>query len=176
MKNKESKGFESYPAWMVLVYNVFSFSVYFVGLYLLYLVWPVLAYVFFVYVLYLEFSVYKEGCRYCYYYGKVCIAGKGKIAKLFFKKGDPKKFCVRTLSFKDFIPQLLGSIIPIIAGIYLLIKGFNWIILVLTLWPLVIWFLGNPIIYGKLACPNCKQGKICCPACEFFMKKEKKKK
>jgi hypothetical protein len=176
MKNnkKEPKGFENYPAWMVLVYNLFSFSLYFVGIYLLYLIHPILGVAFFAYAIYLEFSVYKGGCVHCYYYGKVCVSGKGKIAKLFFKKGEHKKFCERTLTFKEFIPQLFASIIPIAAGAYLLIKDFNWFILILTIWPLVIWFLGNPIIYGKLACPNCRQGSICCPACEFFMKKYKK--
>ncbi len=172
---KEPKGFESYPLWMVLVYNLISLSVYFAGLYLLYIVWPWLALLFFIYILYLEVRTYKEGCRYCYYYGKVCVAGRGKIVKLFFKKGNPKNFCKKPVSFKDFIPHLFVSIIPIGAGIYLLIQDFNWFILLLTVWPVIIWFAGNPIIYGELACPNCKQCQICCPVANYFIKKEKKK-
>ena len=173
---KQPKGFESYPLWMVLVYNLISLSVYFAGLYLLYLVRPWLALLFFIYILYLEVRTYKEGCVNCYYYGKVCVAGRGKIAKLFFKKGDPKNFCKRAVSFKDFIPHLLVSIIPIVAGIYLLIMDFRWFILVLTVWPVIVWFAGNPIIYGELACPNCKQCQICCPVAQYFIKKEKDKK
>ncbi len=40
-----------------------------------------------------------------------------------------------------------------------------------SLWPVLVMAAGNPVIYGKLACPHCKQGRIACPACEFFMKK-----
>lgn len=127
---------------------------------------------FIVYLLFMEFAIYKRACRYCYYYGKRCVAGKGNIVPLFFKKGEAKKFCERKVSAKEFVPHLLISFIPIIAGIYLLIKDFTWLILGLMLWPLIVNFIGNPILYGKIACPHCKQGAKCCPACEFFMKKK----
>jgi len=168
------EGFECYPLWTVLVYYLISFSTYAVGLYLFYLLYPVLSLLFLVYMLYLEFSVYREGCRYCYYYGKRCVAGRGVLVKFLFKKGDSQKFCERTLSLKDFIPQILASLMPMAAGAYLLYKDFSLLIFGLTVWPIVMWVLGNPVIYGRLACPNCRQGKICCPACEFFMKKTKK--
>lgn len=167
------KLYEKYPIWRVVIFNLVTLSVYAAGLYLMFLLHKWAGILFFFYILFIEFSVYKDGCRHCYYYGKTCVAGRGKIVPLFFKKGEPKKFCERTLSFKDFLPSLLVAIIPIAAGIYLLIKNFNWLILAITLWPLIVNFVGNPIIYGKIACPHCKQGAKCCPACEYFMKKKK---
>lgn len=171
MSKKER--FENYPAWIVIVFNLASWSVHVAGLYILYLLWPVLTLPFLLYILYLEFSVYRGGCVNCYYYGKVCASGRGKLAKLLFKKDDPKKFCLRSVGWKDFIPGFLGSVVTIVVGIYLLVQSFSWIVLIATAWPIVI-FMGNQYTYGELACPNCKQAELCCPVSEFFMKKEKK--
>jgi hypothetical protein len=176
MKRK-FKGFENYPAWAVLVFNLVSWSVQAAGLYLTYLIWPPFALLFLVYIIYMELSVYREGCVSCYYYGKVCVAGRGKIAKLFFKGGDPRKFGEREINWKDLLPSFLGSIVTVVAGIYLLVfqQGFDWFILLVTAWP-VIMFIGNQYTYGELACPNCRQAEICCPVSEFFRKKQQAKK
>jgi hypothetical protein len=169
------KGFETYPLWIVLAFNIVVWSVYLAGFYLLYLIWPVLAYLFVIYILYQEFSVYKEGCRHCYYYGKLCGCGRGKLAKIFLKKGDPKKFTEKTVGLKDFIIPSVVNFIPLIAGIYLLIKDFNWFILVVAVWPVIVMFFGNSLLYGELICPNCKQSYIGCPVSKFFMERAKKK-
>jgi len=172
---KKTKAYENFPIWIVLIYIFISISLYFVGFYLLYLIWSWLILPYLIYILYIEFKIYKEGCIGCYYYGKMCGGGRGKLAKLLFKKGSPNIWRNKKVSFKDFIPSLFISIIPIAAGIFLLIKDFNWLILVFAAWPIIIWFFGNPLIYGELICPNCKQAQICCPVCEYFMKKAMKK-
>jgi hypothetical protein len=172
----KAKVFENYPTWMVFVTNLVSVSVYLDSLFLIYLVWPVLVIPFFIYMVCLELSVYREGCVNCYYYGKVCAFGRGKTAKIFLRKGDPKKFTEKTVGFRDFLPSSLVSIVPLAAGILLLLQEFDWIILGLMVWPLIVMFLGNPVIYGEMACPNCKQAQICCPVCEFFKKRAQKKK
>jgi hypothetical protein len=173
---KKFKGYECYPWWTVLLTNIVSLSVYAAGAYLLYLIWPWLALIFIVFMIYLETSIYREGCVNCYYYGRVCAFGRGKIAKVFLKKGNAKKFCEKEVGFKDFIPYSIANFIPLIAGIYLLILDFRWWILAIALWPLIVLFFGNPILFGELACKNCRQAEICCPVCQFFMKREKKKK
>lgn len=173
---KQPNAFENYPLWSILLANLVSLSVYFTGLYILYLLWPLLALIFLVYVLYNELSVYREGCVSCYYYGKLCAFGRGKIAKMFLKKGSPKKFTEKQVSTKDFIQSSLVSIVPLIAGIYLLIQSFTWPVLIATAWPLVVWFFLNPVVYGEYACIHCKQARICCPVCEYFKKKAMKKK
>jgi hypothetical protein len=173
---KKLKGYESYPGWIVLLSNLITISVLAAGFYLLYLINFWLALVFLVYALYMEASVYREGCVNCYYYGKRCGFGRGLIAKILLKKGNPKKFTEKSVSMKDFLPSMLVSIIPIIAGIYLLITGFSWFILILTVWPVFVWFVVNPKLFGELICPNCKQCSICCPVAEFFKKQAMKKK
>jgi hypothetical protein len=173
---KETGCFDSYPAWIVLVTNLVSLSVYLAGLYLLYLIWPVLSLVFLLYILYMEFSLYREGCRHCWYFGKACAHGKGRIASVFFRKGKPEKFTDREFEAKDFIPHFMVALVPIAAGIYLLLGGLDVLIAALAVWPLIATFVGSPLIYGRLACPHCRQGDLGCPACDFFLKKSRKKK
>ena len=167
---KEPEAFEKYPLSTVFVFQLVSLLNYLVGLYLLSRINTMLAGLFVLYLIGLELSVYREGCVCCYYYGKRCMSGRGKLAALLFKKGDPKKFCAKQVNWKNLLPQVLVSLVPVLAGIFLLLQGFTWPILLLTIFPIFLWFLGNPPIYGKLGCPHCKQGRICCPANEFFGK------
>jgi hypothetical protein len=173
----EGGTFERYPAWVVIVSNLISLSVCLAGVYLLYLIWPLFALLFVIYMIYLEVSVYREGCVRCYYYGKRCFSGRGKIAKLLFKKDEKRKFYEREVKMKHMIPSFLPMVITLIAGIYLVIQGLpniNFMVIGIAIWPLIVMFFGNPIIYGKLSCPHCKQREFGCPSCEFFMKMEKK--
>jgi len=171
----EPKAYEKYPVVNVLVYNLVTLVNYVIGVYILYRVGLVWGLLYAVYLVILEFYLYKEGCASCYYYGKRCVAGKGKIAPLFFRKDDPKKFCERKVTWKNLLPNMMITIFPLIGGGYLMWTGFEWLIAGLMAIPILIWVLGNPLVYGKLACPHCKQGRICCPANDFFGKKVEKK-
>lgn len=173
MDKKEPKVFEKYPLSTVLITNGISLLVCIIGVYLVWqlgMAWGIL---FIVYLLDLEFSAYKHGCSCCYYYGKRCAFGRGKIALFLVKKDNPKKFCQGKVTWKNLSPVILGSLIPVLAGIILLIKDFNWLILVLTIIPIANWFFINRLVYSKLVCLHCKQGRLCCPANDFFSKKQK---
>lgn len=175
MKKKPAV-FEEYPFWIVLIINLVFFTSYAIGAYIFFLVGPVCVILYIAYIVFLEFRQYRESCVSCYYYGKMCAFGKGRIAARFFEVGDPNKFFEKELSPADMIPQFLVLILPLAAGIALLLRNFSWELFVLVLLPPAIWFLGNPIVYGKLACPHCKQGRACCPANEFFSKTQSRKK
>ena len=165
------KAYECYPWSSLLIYNAFCFAQYIIGFILVELANPILGKLFIAYIVYLEVKLYKEGCRHCYYYGKRCFGGRGNVAKLFLKKGDPKKFAEKEVTGKSLIPQMLLLILPTAAGAWMLYQGFSFLILGLVTIPWIIWFVVTPQIYGKMACPHCKQGRICCPANEFFSKK-----
>lgn len=170
---KELKRYECYPWWSVLFDNFVTLSLYAAGFYFLYLIWPWSTIIFLLYLIYLERALYKEGCAHCYYYGKICHSGRGAIAKIFCKRGDPKVFLEKTVSFKDFLPQVVPNLIVLVSGIYLLIlRGFNLFILLLTVWPIVVFFL-NQVTFGQLACPHCKQAEIGCPVYEMFVGQKK---
>ena len=174
MKEGRPKIYEKYPFWMVVVVNILMLAVYVAGAYIMFKLNLITGILYVIYFLILEFQLYKEACTSCCYYGRLCAFGKGVIASLFFKKGDPKKFGERELSFKDMIPQLLVVLIPLAIGVALLAsRGFDVLILIAMLYPVFSWVCLNQINYGKLACIHCKQGSICCPALKFFAKKKK---
>jgi hypothetical protein len=173
MKKTKIKTYENFPAGMVFLAVVQSILIYALGAYILFQfsVWVMV--LFLVYCLLIEFKVLKHSCVNCYYYGKFCGLGRGKICSLFFKKGNPKNFCKRQISWKDLIPDFLVSIIPLIAGIILLIMGFKWHILIILILLLILAFPGTGFIRGNFACKYCKQREIACPAEKLFNKKKK---
>jgi len=173
-KKKSNQIYEQYPASTVFIVSILQLLVFVAGLYIMFTLHWITGILFLIFLIILEIQLYREGCVNCCYYGKRCAFGKGIIASKFFKRGDPKIFRVRNLSWKDFIPQILVVAIPLVVGIALLIsRGFNVLILIAIVYPILSWFFLNNIIYGKLACPHCKQGSICCPALNFFDKSKK---
>ena len=168
------KTYESYPIWSVAIVILLFLAIYLSGAYIMFRLHLIAGILYVLYIVLMEYFVYKEACPNCYYYGKLCFSGRGKLAKLLYKKGDPKKFCEKEMKFKDFIPQIIVVTVPVVVGIALLIsRGFHLLTLIAVLYPVFNWFVINPILYGKLACLHCKQGKKCCPALNFFSKKKK---
>lgn len=166
--------YESYPLGIVLLITTLLLSIYLSGIYIMINLHVVTGTLYIAYLLMLEFYCFREACTCCYYFGKLCAFGKGVIAKIFFERGEGHKFCKRELTFKDIIPQIIVVLLPLLVGIALLVsRGFDKSIFAAAVWPLASWLFLNPIIYGKLACPHCKQGTICCPALKFFSKKKK---
>jgi hypothetical protein len=127
------------------------------------------------YILILEIKLLKSHCVNCYYYGKYCAFGKGKLSALFFKKGSPKEFNRCKINWKDILPDFLVSIIPLIVGIVLLIRNFDWVLLILMIALLLLTSAGNSFVRGSLACKYCKQRKLGCPAEQLFNKKKNKR-
>ena len=172
---KEPKAFEKYPISSVVIYNLVALINYTIGVYLFYQINAIFAWTYLIYLIAVEITIYRDGCVSCYYYGKRCFSGRGMVAPLLFKRGSPKKFCEKEVTWKNLLPTMLTTIPPIVAGGYLLFLSFDWIVVTLMAVPVLTWVVGNPIIFGKLGCPHCKQGRICCPANEFFGKKVEKK-
>lgn len=170
-----NKLYENYPIEKVIITVAIQLLLCVAGAYIMFRLSWITGGLYIAFLIFLERSIYKEGCRYCYYYNKRCAFGRGKLAPIFFKKGNPKKFCEREIKWKDFVPMMLASLIPVIVGIALLIsRGFHLLTLIAILYPIANWFVINPILYGQLACKHCKQGGKCCPALEFFSKSKKK--
>ena len=169
----KTKIYEEYPIWNVILVIILFLAVYTTGSYIMFRLHLITGILYILYIILMEYFVYKEACPHCLYYGQLCFSGRGKLAKLLYKKGDPKKFCEREMKFKDFLPQIILLLVPIIVGIALLIsRGFHLLTLIAIIYPIFNWFCINPTLYGKLACPHCKQGAKCCPALDFFSKKK----
>jgi len=168
--------YENYPKGFVIGANILQLLIYFIGAYIIYLIGLIWLIIFVLYILILEFRLLKLSCIHCYYYGKTCAFGRGKLCSLFFKKGNPNNFIDKKIKWKDLIPEFMLSIVPTIIGIALIIINFNLIIFLLIVFLLILSFPLNGYLRGSLACINCKQREIGCPAEQFFRKNKNKKK
>ncbi len=164
------KTYESFPAPTVSLVILISISIYAIGTYILMGLGIWFAVLFLLYCGWIEFRILKHSCVDCYYYGKLCGLGRGKICSLLFKKGDPQRFVNSQISWTDLIPDFLVSIFPAIGAVVLLIRDFSWLILLLLLILLALAFPGTAIIRGSFACKYCKQREIGCPAERLFNK------
>ena len=168
MKNQEC--YENYPFWIVISANLVFVFIYVIGALVIYqigIIWFVL---YLLYVLLLEVKILRASCIHCYYYGKCCAFGKGKLSRLLFKKGDSNTFRRKQVTWKDVVPDLMVTIIPIIVGVVLLILDFKWLLLLGVILLLLLSSIGNGVIRGSLACSDCKQLELGCPAQQLFSK------
>jgi hypothetical protein len=164
--------YENYPFWIVAISNIFQIAIYAAGAFIMYqfgLVW-LLAYL--LYVAWMEVRVLRKSCVNCYYYGKTCAFGKGRLCGMLFKKGNPKAFFRTNITWKDVVPSFLVTLIPIAAGIVLLVGGFRWTVAIAVVLLFLLGFPVTGMIRGKLACKYCKQRELGCPAERLFNKKK----
>ncbi|MBN2735205.1 MAG: hypothetical protein JXQ82_10195 [Methanomicrobiaceae archaeon] len=168
---EEELCYENYPVRIVFLSNLLTLLIYAAGASLMYMAGFIWAILYILFIAVLEFRLLSRHCVDCYYYGKTCAFGKGRLGAIIFTKGDPKRFIQRKISGKDMIPDLLVIIIPVIAGIALLIFDFNWFIPVLIIILMILGSFGNGFVRGNLACRYCRQRKTGCPALEIFEKK-----
>lgn len=162
--------YDNYPLKVVCFSNIVTFCIYLAGIIILANVGISVALLYLLYILILEFRLIRFHCVNCYYWGKTCAFGKGRISALFFKKGNPEKFCMKSFGWKDMIPDLLVSLIPFFAGIYLLFIRFNLIVLLSLIVLVFLSTKGNAFIRQTYACKYCKQRELGCPAEKLFSK------
>jgi hypothetical protein len=153
---------------MVIVSNLLSFLIYGIGAFILYKFGPIWVICYILYILLLEFRIVSRHCIDCYYYGKTCAFGKGRLSSLFFLKGQPEQFNQKKITGKDIVPDFLVFIVPVLAGIIHLKQGFTWTVLILIITLFLLGFFGNAFVRGQLACRYCQQRKIGCPAEQLF--------
>jgi len=110
----DERRFECYPAWIVLVSQAVSLLMYGLGAFVLLGFGPIAAVAYLGYCAFVEVSVLRGSCRHCYYYGRLCAFGRGKLCSLLFKPGDRQRFLDREPSVRDILPDLLVPAIPVL--------------------------------------------------------------
>ncbi len=165
-----NKTFEDFPLWMIAAYDAVAYGIYLIGFYIMFKSGAILGWLYLIFCLALEVRIMRMSCVNCFYYGKLCGAGRGKLASLLFKRGDPRKFIERDISWRNLIPDMLVSLIPFLMGIYLLITGFNWPLLLAIVVLFLLTTVGNSFTHGSIVCKYCKQRELGCPAEKLFAK------
>ncbi len=167
------KTYDDYPCSTVAVCNAQTLLTYLLGAYLVSFYGALWAVLYIAFCIYLEYALLSKSCTNCYYYGKTCAFGRGRISALLFKKGSARKFLQRKFSWTDLLPSLLASIVPVLAGAFLLFSGFRWDILLAIALLALLFTVGNNYVRGSLACKFCKQRKLGCPAEKAFRQAKK---
>ncbi|RLI55425.1 MAG: hypothetical protein DRO93_11945 [Candidatus Thorarchaeota archaeon] len=170
-KKLYEKGFEEYPITTVITQNLFFliyFGIGFIGLLPLKLFnIPIISLLYAIFlIVMLLFVLRKHLCTNCYYYGKRCSTGWGKLSSLMFKE--------RSGNYESGIKLAgitwgLATLMPVIGIIISLILNFTiyelgLILLFISLTPV------NFILH-KNSCKKCKMRNIC-PASMVKEKKE----
>jgi hypothetical protein len=168
-----SKRYDNFPLWIVLPSNLVSILIYSSGFIITLRLGWIVAVLYLAFILALEYRLLSKHCVACYYWGKTCGFGKGRLSALFFKRGDPLKFCNNKMEWKDMIPDLLVSLMPLLLGIVLLIIKFDFLLFFAVILIIALTTLGNGFIRGSLTCTYCKQRELGCPAEKLFSKDNK---
>jgi hypothetical protein len=172
---RSTTNFENFPWWIILTSNIVSIAIYVLGIFIMVQAGLLIAGFFLLYILFLEFRLIRTHCVNCYYWGKACAFGKGRISAFFFKPGDARLFCAKKMTWKDMIPDMLVLAVPIVTGIILLMIDFHFLLLLEMLFLILLSTFGNGYIRGQLACKHCIQKDLGCPAAQLFNNTEGKK-
>ncbi len=163
--------FDRYPASVVALANALSLAIYALGSAIVArLGWTILT-AYLLYLVTLEVKQLATGCVHCAYYGRTCFSGRGLVASWLFKRGDPSRFA-REMGWLSLLPDMLVLLIPLGAGLFLALRHFDWILLVLMIALVAFAFLGNGYVRGKHACCHCRQRELGCPAEKLFRPKD----
>ena len=95
---ENNKTYENFPVWVPLLAWVLSLSIYVLGSYIFWLLYLPLTAAYILFCLWIEYRILRFSCVNCYYYGKTCGLGRGKLCTLLFKKGNPEKFVEKVIS------------------------------------------------------------------------------
>jgi hypothetical protein len=163
------KTHENYPIGIVIQSNLVSLAIYALGIIIILRIGLIYSLLYTLCILILEYRLLRS-CANCFYWGKTCGFGKGRVSALFFKKGDSSKFCLKEITWRYMIPDILVSLIPLVVGIILLILQFDFIVLSALLILLLLTTIGNGYIRGTLTCRYCQQRELGCPAYVLFNK------
>jgi len=167
------KTYENFPLRIAVFSNIVSLSIYTIGIYVLAGFGILFLAAYLIYCLWLEARLLMGSCVNCYYYGRVCAFGKGRLCSLLFRKGDPKKFTAAEISWRQIIPDFLVFIIPLAGGALFLVGNFSWLLAVLLAVLAILSFGGTAFVRSSYACKYCRQRELGCPAQKLFSQKKR---
>ena len=155
------QGLEEYPRSSVVLGNIAVGVWIAMGAVACWFLYPLIAWIYLaVAVLMVGIVLRKIVCTNCYYYGKRCGVGWGKLSALLFKQGEIDKFDT-SIGLK-IAPLTYGllSLVPLICVIIALVQAFTVPKIVVLLLLLAI-SLYSGFISRKKGCGNCRMRLIC---------------
>ena len=155
------EGLENYPIGCVIGQNIFFlayFGIGFIGMLPLQILgFPIISVLYALFlIIMLLFVLRKYLCTHCYYYGKICSTGWGKLTALMFKKNSGNYQLGVKLAG---ITWILATAIPIVGIILALVLDYSLSNLIF----LILFILLTPVnfVSHKKVCEKCKIRFIC---------------
>ncbi len=163
MKSQKDKQktvyYENYPLSIVILENLTSLTLYILGTIILSGFSMIIGAGYFIFCLISVAIIWFLVCPFCYYYGKVCPCGYGKFAPFLVKEGDKKKFKKQFKYLVIFSTFSFG--LPVIGGLFLLIKNYTLLLLIeLSIFAIIAFWI-IPLQAKKISCKHCKQRSEC---------------
>jgi hypothetical protein len=158
------EGLEEYPVSAVLVENVFMFLWIAVGTFLCWIFLPIVAWIYLLFGLIMVLWVMRIlVCKSCYYHGKRCHTGWGKLSAIYCQQGELGDFGSGIGG--AIIPIFYGSMVllPLILGVISIIQGSSLLKISMVLTFLFIAIMSS-VVLRKKTCAVCKMKHIC-PGC-----------
>lgn len=154
---------ENYPKYIIVIRWIILLWAFALGTYILADLHFALA---IIYVLYsmiaLTLILPLSRCVSCFYHGKVCNTGWGRIAGYLFEKGDESKY-EEHYNYAIFLHLLW--LVPLVVALLQVVRKRN--IFALSIFVIYVFILlVEKIILKKLCCKRCHQREFC-PAVPF---------
>jgi hypothetical protein len=154
---------DTYPKYVVVLRWIVLGAAFALGVYILTSIKQVLGIAYVIYSLIaLTFILPLSRCAHCFYHGKLCNTGWGKVAAYLVAKGDESKY-VKYYNYAIFLHLLW--MVPLLASFFQLLRGRelkSLIIFVAYLFVLLI----EKVFLKRLGCIRCRLREIC-PAVPF---------
>jgi len=109
MPEAQTRCYEEYPKWIILLSNSVSMAIYLVGGFLVLQLGFIFLLAYLLFIVLLEMRLLSKSCANCYYYGRLCAFGKGKICAMVFKKGDSNNRIHERVTWKASFPIFSSS-------------------------------------------------------------------
>ncbi|MHA2138638.1 MAG: hypothetical protein ACW98G_12225 [Candidatus Hodarchaeales archaeon] len=160
---------ESFPFKIVCLSASLTIISYLAGAFVLYFFHPMLSALYLILAATTLMVSMKLRCTHCYYLGRYCNFGLGKLAELIFSKGDPSEFRdPKKVGFTGFL-SFGTMLIPVAIGLLLLVTEITLGNLGLLIGYFLIGIAPNFLVRGDF-CDKCMQGELGCPSYERMKK------
>jgi len=154
-------GYEEFSKFIIILGNILMLLWITLGTIACWFLSPLIALFYLLFALIMIFVVLRKMvCANCYYHGKWCAMGWGKLSAIFFRKGDIDKFGSGIGIKLAPVTYGLLTLIPLILIVISLVRGFLIFKVILLILLLFISFYSGSI-NRKKTCAKCKMRIIC---------------
>lgn len=144
----------------ILTHNIPLLCMYIVGTIIVGFLCIYCAIAFIIYIIISNIVFMVTICAYCPHYGtRSSLCGYGLLTKNFTTRKRPREF---KRQFKKYIAVLFPIwFVPLLIGIYLLIFSFDWIVLIILIFYIILAFGVVLYVSRSKSCKTCKHRDQC---------------